>query len=191
MGIIVKEDLVGLGQPWTRLHRRVYDHPGAIVDLGCASWDWSQRFFFGKQHVVGVDPFETDPDIEGVDLFQGVVTSVRGQVLVSREGIGSSTRSPVGAVAVESITLADLLARYSIDQVAALKINTEGSEYEILIHLTDQEIERIDQIAVSFHDFKGIGSPGAVEAVRGFLSRWYDVASIDARWSWYLFVKKN
>ena len=183
-------DLVGLSEPWTRLHYRVADHPGAIVDLGCATWDWTQRFF-GKKRVVGVDPFETDPKVADVELLQGIVSSVRGQVLISREGTGSSTRSRTNGVSVESITFADLLERYRVDQIAALKINTEGSEYEILINLTEQQLSQIDQIAVSFHDFIGIGSAKSVEAVLGYLRNWYDIVSIDGRWNWYLCVRRS
>jgi hypothetical protein len=185
-----ESDLIGLEEPWTRLHRRVLETPGAIIDLGCATWDWSRRFF-GTKRVVGADPFETDPKIVGVDLFQGVVTTVRGRVLISREGNGSSTRSTSNAVEVEAITFADLLDRHHVDEVAALKINTEGSEYELLIAMSEKQLARIDQIAVSFHDFNGLGSPAATEAVISFLSRWYDVASIDDRWSWYLLVRRR
>lgn len=186
---ISEADLVGLSEPWTRLHRRVADHPGAIVDLGCATWDWTQRFF-GKKRVVGVDPFENDPNVADVQLFQGLVTSVRGHVLISREGTGSSTHSRTNVVSVESITFADLLDRYRVDQIAALKINTEGSEYEILINLSEQQLARIDQIAVSFHDFIGIGSAKSVDAVLGYLRNWYDIVPIDGRWSWYLCVRR-
>lgn len=183
-------DLVGLSEPWTRLHCRVLEAPGAIVDLGCATWDWSRRFF-GNKHVVAADPFETDPKAAGVDFFQGVVTVVRGNVQISREGTGSSTRRAANAVLVPAITLADLLERSGVDQVSALKINTEGSEYELLVSLSEQQISRIDQIAVSFHDFIGIGSSKTVEAVLGYLRNWYDVAMIDGRWSWYLCVRRT
>lgn len=187
--MIKEAELIGLSEPWTRLHRRVAETPGAIVDLGCATWDWSKRFF-GKKHVVAADPFETDPGVEHVDFFQGVVTSVRGRVQISRNGTGSSTHSTVNAVEVPAITFADLLARHSVDRIAALKINTEGSEYELLINLSEKQIAAIDQIAVSFHDFIGIGSGKTVEAVLGYLRNWYDVAMIDGRWNWQLAVKR-
>lgn len=188
--IVKEEELLGLAEPWTRLHRRVTEAPGAIVDLGCATWDWSQRFF-GSKLVVGADPFETDPKIDGVHFFQGLVSVVRGRVQISREGTGSSTRSTTNAVEVPAITLMDLLDRWGVSEVAALKINTEGSEYELLINLPEQLIAKIDQIAVSFHDFIGIGSAKTVEAVLGYLRNWYDVVMIDGRWSWYLCVRRR
>lgn len=186
---IREQELIGLAEPWTRLHRRVAEVPGAVVDLGCATWDWSSRFF-GTKHVVGADPFETDPAVGGVDFFQGVVTVVRGRVQISREGTGSSTRNRANGVEVPAITLADLLALYQVDEIAALKINTEGSEYELLINLPENLISKIDQIAVSFHDFIGIGSAKTVEAVLGYLRNWYEVIMIDGRWRWYLCVRR-
>ena len=153
------DDLIGLQEPWTRLHKRVLDTPGAIVDLGCVTWDWSQRFF-GTKRVIGADPFETDPKVVGVELFPGIVTAVRGQVKISREGTGSSTHSLADSVDVEAITIVDLLDRFHVDEIAALKINTEGSEYELLIGMSEKLFARIDQIAVSFHDFVGLGEAG-------------------------------
>jgi len=188
--VIKEEDLIGLSEPWTRLHRRVTDAPGAVVDLGCATWDWSQRFF-GTKSVVGADPFETDPKVAGVDFFQGVVSVVRGHVQISREGTGSSTRGTTNVVEVPAITLSDLLEHHRVAEIAALKINTEGSEYELLINLPEHLIYKIDQIAVSFHDFIGIGSAKTVEAVLGYLRNWYDVVMIDGRWSWYLCVRRG
>lgn len=188
--MIKEEDLVGLAEPWTRLHRRVVEVPGAVVDLGCATWDWSRRFF-GNKHVVAADPFEVDPGAPGVDFFPGVVTAVRGRIQISREGTGSSTHHTSNLIEVPAITLADLLERYHVDEVAALKINTEGSEYELLINLSEQQLSRIDQIAVSFHDFIGIGSHKTVEAVLGYLRHWYDIVLIDGRWSWHLCVRKG
>lgn len=188
--LIKEEDLIGLTEPWTRLHRRVQQAPGAIVDLGCAKWDWSGRFF-GTKKVVGADPFEIDPRVEGVELFQGVVTVVRGRVQISRAGTGSSTHSTSNLIEVPAITLVDLLDRHGVTDVAALKINTEGSEYELLINLSESLISRIDQIAVSFHDFIGIGSHKSIAAVLDYLRNWYDVVMIDGRWSWYLCVRRG
>jgi hypothetical protein len=183
-------DLIGVGEPWTRLHRRVMEVPGAILDLGCLTWDWAHRFF-GTKRVVGADPFEVDPGVDGVEIFEGVVTVVRGTVQISRDGLSSSTHGGLNIVDVAAITFADLLERHHVDQIAALKINTEGSEYELLINLPERLISKIDQIAVSFHDFKGIGSHKATEAVLGYLRNWYDVVMIDGRWSWYLCVRRT
>ena len=187
---IRQEDLVGLSEPWTRVHRRVWDHPGAIVDLGCASWDWSQRFF-GKKRVLGADPFETDPQVPGVEIWRGAVSATPGTVRMVQSGHGSSTRFAPTAptTSVEAFSLKDLLQRYGVTDVSVLKLNVEGAEVEILMTLPEQLFASIDQIAVSFHDFL-YGDHRKTEAVLGYLRNWYDVVSIDTRYSWYLGVKR-
>jgi len=34
-----------VGNPrWARVHRRIWDTPGSILDIGCAGWQWSRQF---------------------------------------------------------------------------------------------------------------------------------------------------
>ena len=154
------------GEPWTRVHRRVWDAPGAIVDLGAIGWDWTERFITAGRRVVGVDPFlDEAPPSPNVSVFRGVVTCVRGQIQITQDGHASTTRGSGHTATVESTTLVDLLDRYGVTDVAALKMNVEGSEYEILISMPEEMLRRVDQIAVSFHDFVGHGSYRATAAV--------------------------
>lgn len=176
-------------EAWMGVHRRVFEVPGDVVDLGCVRWDWSSRFF-GKKRVIGVDPFATLPGQRNVELFQGVVTPVRGLVRISGDGIHSSVRASDTSVAVESITFADLLERYKVERVSVLKINTEGSEYELLITMLPALLQRIDQIAVSFHDFKDYCATEQTDAVAAYLSNWYDVRLLQEQWRWFLFTRR-
>jgi hypothetical protein len=184
------EVAANVGEPWTRLHRRVWDHPGAIVDLGCASWDWSQRFF-GKKRVVGVDPFENDPGVAGVEIWKGAIAATPSVLKMKLNGHGSSTRFAATdhTTPVEALSLLDLFQRYNIADVSVLKLNVEGSEIEILMTMPERLFECVDQIAVSFHDFLH-GDHRKTEAVLGYLRNWYDTVSIDPRYSWYLGVRR-
>ena len=179
-----------VGEPWTRVHRRVWECSGAIVDLGCASWDWSQRFF-GKKRVLGADPFETAPSVVGVDLWKGAVTATSGEVRIHPNGHGSSTRFGAAeqTTLVQAITLDDLLLRHAITDIAVLKLNVEGSEIEILMTLPERLFDRVDQIAVSFHDFIH-GDHRKTEATLHYLRNWYEIVSIDPRYSWYLGIRR-
>lgn len=178
-----------VGEPWTRVHRRVWDHPGAVVDLGCASWDWSLRFF-EKKRVLGADPFE-ERTPAGAELWQGAVSATSGAVRLLRNGHASSTRGAgfETGTTTSVMTLAEILERWNIPEVSVLKLNVEGSEVEILMTLPERIFPRIDQIAVSFHDFL-YGDHRRTEAVLGYLRNWYDVVSIDPRYSWYLCLKR-
>ena len=72
--------------------------PGAIVDLGAIGWDWTQRFIDAGRRVVAVDPFFSDADVDresdDLGVFRGVVTAVRGQIEIARDGHASTTRGP-------------------------------------------------------------------------------------------------
>jgi hypothetical protein len=183
------EVAANVGEPWTRVHRRVWDHPGAVVDLGCASWDWSRRFF-GRKRVLGVDPFEGDPAVAGVEVWRGAVGATAGSVRMTQNGHGSSTRCADSehTTLVQALPLSTLLRSRAITSVSVLKLNVEGSEVEILMTLPEPIFESVDQIAVSFHDFL-YGDHRRTEAVLSYLRNWYDVASIDSRYSWYLGVR--
>lgn len=177
--------------PWSRVHRRVITSPGAIVDLGCRTWDWSHRFF-GSKRVIGADPFELNcPD--GAELHRVVVGTVRGMVQISDAGISSSTRMAEAAArcaVVEAITLPNLLERAKVGQVAALKMNIEGGEYELMLSMSEKLISQIDQIAVAFHDHKGFATRQATEAVIAFLGHWYEMLPISHALNWYLFLHR-
>lgn len=56
---------------------------------------------------------------------------------------------------VRTITLADFMRDYSIDQIDFLKMDCEGSEYEILIGCPDQILERIKRISMESHPLGG------------------------------------
>lgn len=171
------------------MHRRVWDHHGAVVDLGCASWDWSQRFL-GKKRVLGADPFEGLTP-QGAELWKGAVGAASGTARLIRNGHASSSRG-AGLETGESVpvmTLAEILARWNLPEVSVLKLNVEGPEVDILMTLPERIFPTIDQIAVSFHDFLH-GDHRRTEAVLGYLRNWYDVVSIDPRYSWYLCLKR-
>ena len=43
--------------------------------------------------------------------------------------------------------------RFNIDEVAILKINIEGAEYPLLASMDTEDFKKINQIAISFHDW--------------------------------------
>jgi len=54
---------------------------------------------------------------------------------------------------IKSISLDTIINNNNIDIIDVLKIDIEGSEYEILETLSDKTYEKISQITVEFHDF--------------------------------------
>lgn len=54
---------------------------------------------------------------------------------------------------LKSISLETLIKSNDIDIVDLLKIDVEGSEYEILENISEDVLQKINQITVEFHDF--------------------------------------
>ena len=81
---------------------------------------------------------------------------------------------------------------YNIKKISVLKINIEGSEYDLLDSLTDDDFDNIDQIAISFHDWMIPEWKSKTErAIKILKSKNYDIQKINDSWGWYLAVKNK
>jgi hypothetical protein len=137
------------GWDYSLVDKRCLTHEGCIVDLGCLDWDWS-KFFIDKKRIIGADPYETQ--IPGVELFKGIVLDYNGKINFSNKGIGSSIFDG-GNDSIDTITWKKLCEDFNIDKISVLKMNIEGSEYRLIKSMTSEDFDKIDQIAVSFHDW--------------------------------------
>jgi hypothetical protein len=144
---------------WSRVHPRFESHSGCIVDLGCLGWNkdfndprsdnWA-GYFFGKKRVIGVDPQESpNPHAE---IFRGFVADFNGRGRLVNQGVGASLISdPCGEF--EVLTFREFKKRFNVTEIAILKINIEGSEWGLIESLDASDLENVDQICISFHDF--------------------------------------
>ena len=57
---------------------------------------------------------------------------------------------------IESITLEDIIKKYKIDKIDLLKIDCEGSEYEILYNTKEDILKNIDYLVGEFHENKDL-----------------------------------
>lgn len=174
------------GYPHSTVNSRVFEHPGAVVDLGCAGWDWSATFL-GRKRVIGVDPYEqhTPP---GAELIQATVGPYDG--LIRFQGSTIVDAALTGPQA--SMWSWKRFYHASIDTrgIAILKLNIEASEYALLASMQESDFDNIDQIAVSFHDFAWPGYTKATKAIVGYLeSLGYVSKVIYSPLGWYLFYK--
>jgi FkbM family methyltransferase len=71
----------------------------------------------------------------------------------SRDEVASQFRRlrPSGGIAVDSISLASVLARADWTEVDLLKLDIEGSEFEVLLNTPEEALRRIERIAMEFH----------------------------------------
>lgn len=65
----------------------------------------------------------------------------------------------------ECITFQDICERESLSQIDLLKLNCEGSEYEILESLSRKDYDRIGNVRLEYHNLESLGKRG------GYLSK--------------------
>ncbi len=189
------EDLIELikGVNYSRVHKRVFEHEGCIIDIGCVTWDWSSNFL-GKKRVIGIDPFEnTIP--EGAELFKGVIGTTNGITWIDYNDWGSSIINNKGSIFNTTISpminYKTFCQTYNIDKVSILKMNIEGSEYPLLHSMDIDDFENIDQIVVSFHNWINPKWEYLTRASFVLLSEMgFELHCVNWQYRWYLAIKK-
>lgn len=188
--MIQPSDLVGHHR-WSRVHKRVWDTPGCIVDIGCAGWEWSRQFL-GRKPVVGYDPLEKQSP-SGAQLSYAAVGPAHGGMTLYGHGQEASCWKPNLAfvpdqVSLPMISLDEVVCRHS--PIAVLKLNIERMEYAIL-PMVQHPVA--DQLAVSFHhhgesdSWRNAWTHGMIHV----LSRWYEPVKLHGQWGWWLFLRRS
>jgi autotransporter strand-loop-strand O-heptosyltransferase len=177
------------GFDYSTVNNRCLFDDGVIVDVGCLNWDWS-NFFLGKKRVVGIDPFEEQ--IPFTELFKGVISNYNGTTKMKFSNEASTIINQSEGETVQVRTWKHFCNEYNIKKISVLKINIEGSEYDLLDSLTDDDFDNIDQIAVSFHDWMIPEWKSKTErSIKILKSKNYDIQKINDSWGWYLAVKNK
>ena len=183
---------------WSRVHPRFYEHNGCIVDLGCAGWNlafedktsdnWS-GFFFGKKRVIGVDPQEK-PNINA-ELFKGFVSNFSGKAELNLNGNAASIKKSSNGI-YEVLSWKDFKKKFQINSISILKINIEGSEWDLIDSFDDKDFYEIDQICVSFHywlpEFKKDGVLRTITTIKKIISKGYKMTDLEL-YGWKHFIK--
>ncbi len=187
---------------WSRIHPRFKDHDGCIVDLGCLGWNksfedetsenWS-GYFFETKRVIGVDPQEQpNPKAE---FFKGFVSNFSGKadlILADVRASSYMTESPTGQYDV--LSWVDFKNKFNINSISILKINIEGSEWDLIESFNSKDFSEIDQIGISFHDwmhpFKNKRNESRTQAcINKIIENGYSVIDLGI-YGWRLFLKK-
>jgi FkbM family methyltransferase len=94
--------------------------------------------------------------LDAIQPFQFAVAGARGQ---RRMQVGACYgwntlfgSSGDGSIAVECVTLADVFERQQIERCHFLKLDCEGSEYEILLQAPAAVLARVERVALEYHD---------------------------------------
>lgn len=177
-------------------HYEVYGTPiqdrWIIVDIGAAMGDFA--IFAARRAPHGrVFAYEPAPDslalLERNLQLNSVGNVAMHPVAVSREAgvmsldtsggvavqyrtVGSSGRT-IATVQVPSVALADVLAGLPGGVCDFLKMDCEGAEYDMLLHLDEVSLKRIRRICLEYHEFVTPYSHTDLE--EHFLSRGWNV----------------
>lgn len=79
---------------------------------------------------------------------------------------------------IESITLEEIVKKYKIDKIDLLKIDCEGSEYEILYNTKEDILKNIDYLVGEFHENKDLTDEYDIDKLCEYLEKYiknYDV----------------
>jgi len=174
--------------PYSLVHESYRNSKGTIVDVGCLDWDWS-NMFIGKRRVVGVDPQEENIP-EGTELFKGLLGPFDGKVQIEETGIDAQVSSNGKGEWYDMLSWKSFCKKFNIDEVAILKVNIEGAEYSLLASMDAEDFKKIDQIAISFHDWRYPEQKKQTEACLKLLEEnGYTLLETFPQWGWWLAYK--
>ena len=137
-----------------------------VVDLGACRGEFINElenvFKIKKAILVEANPtnFKSLNPKENYVLYNKAVSEISNQDITFYE----DTKSPYNGSKIfnyfngiehkiKTISLEDLMFENNIDYIDILKIDIEGSEYEVMTNISDECYSKIKQITVEFHDF--------------------------------------
>lgn len=137
-----------------------------VVDLGACRGEFINElenvFKIKKAILVEANPtnFKSLNPKENYVLYNKAVSEISNQDITFYE----DTKSPYNGSKIfnyfngvehkiKTISLEDLMFENNIDYIDILKIDIEGSEYEVMANISDECYSKIKQITVEFHDF--------------------------------------
>ena len=134
----------------------------AVIDLGMNRGEFAN--FMAHKHasrVYGVEPvpdlFAALPKHPLIRAQQAAVTGGEESVTlhISPSRCASLIDGDVGAQAVEvkGVTLGSIMDENDLGEVALVKVDIEGVEIAVIDSLSDDQLLRIQQLTVEYHDF--------------------------------------
>lgn len=151
-----------------------------VVDLGGYKGEWSRDIY--AKYSSNIFIFEPIPDYaealnkffqknSKVTVLNKCVCLASGSVQMAIAENSSSTFKGTGnLVDVEAYKMSDFFTEFNVDCIDLLKINVEGSEYEIIEDLfVSNKMQLVKKFQIQFHDFV-VDADKKIERARELLS---------------------
>ena len=138
-----------------------------VIDLGACRGEFSNEInkLYKLKHSILVEPnpsnfflLENSPNFT---LINKAVSSVSNSTVEFREDVNSPYNGSLvfnyfenaKVHSIGTITLKELIDMANVTEIDILKVDIEGSEYDLLCNASNQDLLRFKQITVEFHDF--------------------------------------
>jgi FkbM family methyltransferase len=146
------------------LNESILKKDGWVLDLGCVGFNFAKNI---KQYVNNVIAIDANPSIVNTEnvIFENIaITSDESQLSITYnifdDSQGNSLYHPINdwckfqkSVKVPTTTIKKLMEKYNVNQFELIKLDIEGSEYDLLMNL-DFKISK--QYSIEFHEFRGM-----------------------------------
>jgi FkbM family methyltransferase len=171
---------------------------GDVVDVGAYDGSWCEQVL-DRNPGARAWAFEPDPtaqnrlrrrlgDRDDAQILRFGLTDRDRTATLTLEGPGSSiyadgAAGTFGSAEIELRRAADVFAELGIDEVALLKVNIEGGEFDLFDHLIATGwLERCDQLLIQFHEWHPRARPRRRRIRRALAATHDEVWNYDFMW---------
>jgi FkbM family methyltransferase len=138
------------------------DAKGAVIDIGANIGAFSiQAASIGAKNILAVEPepnnlisLKENIKLNNLNSVIRVVevgiSNFEGTAMITDEGGDSTIFGNDGKTSIKIITLDNLFKKYKINNVNVLKIDVEGSEPEIILSASKENLDKCKYIAIEF-----------------------------------------
>jgi FkbM family methyltransferase len=126
-----------------------------VIDIGAYKGEWAAEIFnrYGCK-IIAIEPTEYIRDFKHGQIINKAAGVHNGKMSFGGRAYYTSAFEP-GDHEYECVDINPILKQY--EQIAMLKINIEGSEYDLLDHIIGAGLhKRVNNLQVQFHQIAGV-----------------------------------
>lgn len=182
----MKADIAGFSIDIERLKESIRVHNKPVLDVGCRGFQFADEVAYiydGMVYALDPSPDVSFPSTSRIKFFPyALVAKESDQIQKISFALNSdaeahhvvAANTPAHGservVQVDAVGLFQFMKMVAVQSWAAIKLNCEGSEYELLYNWPGPIA---DQISVSFHEHTGADRLISTDSVVSHLRTWY------------------